>query len=114
MIPEAVIGKLSILNVNAGDMEFHFDPNDPQETARASRVVQDMLARGYLLFAHVGKKLCPVKSFDPKRCVYKIADGPGPVATPEPQAKRGRRRKATTEVSAASTKVRAVAPTAGG
>ncbi len=52
---------VSVLNCGAGDMTFSFDEHDPQECARAERVVQDMLKRGYILFAVVDGKHVRVK-----------------------------------------------------
>ena len=123
LIPESVIGALSVLNVGAGDLEFKFDKDNPQEVVRAKRVIEDMLRRGYALFVEVGGKLTPVKKFDAEREVYIIADGPlyagdqPEVVTPvEPVAepkRRGRPRK-TREVPMRTTKATGVAPTAGG
>lgn len=116
-------GTLSVLNVGAGDMRFSFDSNDPQEVARAQRVVQDMLARGYILFVDVDGKLERVKRFNPKTNCYIIADGamaaPSTVetipetATPALRRPRGRPRKER-EVPARKHKATGVAPTAGG
>ena len=67
---------VSVLNCGAGDMTFSFDESDPQECARAERVIKDMLRRGYLLFAKVSGKLTRVMEFDSKTREYIIADGP--------------------------------------
>lgn len=117
---------VSVLNCGAGDMTFSFDKKDPQEAARAERVVTDMLKRGYLLFAKVKGKLIRVKAFDAKTQEYIIADGPesqpaaavsgkwmedpGPPPAPTTKGKRGRPRR----VAASGTPVTGIAPTAGG
>lgn len=107
---------VSVLNCGAGDMTFSFDENDPQEKARAERVVTDMLARGYLLFAKVDDAMVRVLEFDAKRAEYIIADGPGTPVSVEapaaPEAKRGRGRPR--RVPAKGTAVTGVAPTSGG
>lgn len=103
-------------------MRFSFDSDDPQEVARAQRVVQDMLARGYILFVDVDGKLERVKRFNPKTNCYIIADGataaPTTVESIEevrPAVKRGRGRpRKEREVPARSHKATSVAPTAGG
>lgn len=122
---------VSVLNCGAGDMTFSFDKRDPLEAARAERVVQDMLARGYLLFAKVGGKLVRVKAFDAETHEYIIADGataqPAATATAQPAeplaaptpAKASRpevRQQArnTRRVKAGGTPVTGIAPTAGG
>lgn len=70
-----MIGELDILNCGKGHMEIRFDKEDAIETARASRVIQDMLARGYALFIEgADKKLTRVESFDEKQGAYIIAD----------------------------------------
>ena len=106
---------VSVLNCTAGDLTFSFDPADPLECARAERVVQDMLARGYLLFARVDEQLVRVTQFDPATSTYILADGPtvAPASAETPAApkpKRGRPRK----VAAQGTPVTAIAPTSGG
>jgi len=101
-------------------MTFSFDETDPQECARAERVVKDMLKRGYLLFAKVDGKLVRVRKFDEKTREYVIADGPEvapkPLAEEAPAAepvKRGRGRPPK-RVPAKGTPVTGVARTAGG
>ena len=42
-------GTVQILNVAAGDIELRFDPANMGERIRASRIVTDMLRRGYAL-----------------------------------------------------------------
>ncbi len=123
MIPIPNHPDVSVLNCGAGDMKFSFDPADPLEVARASRVVKDMLARGYMLFAMVDGKLARVKKFDETTAEYILADGPEVAPSPVPPAetvdeptpakaagRRGRPRK----VAAHGTPVTGIAPTAGG
>jgi hypothetical protein len=102
-------------------MVFSFDENDPQEFARAERVIKDMLKRGYLLFARVDGKTVRVTEFDAARREYIIADGPEaspkvddeavpPATEPKLHGNRGRKRR----VPAKGTPVTGVARTAGG
>lgn len=109
------MGELSVLNCGAGDMKFSFDSDDPLEVARASRVVTDMLHRGYMLFVEVDGKLDRVTDFDPETTEYIIADGPGehsPVT--ETTTKKTTKKKAKKRVSAKGKRATGVAPTAGG
>lgn len=46
-------GTVGILNVGAGDTKLSFDPANPAERIRASRIVRDMLRRGYALLVEV-------------------------------------------------------------
>jgi hypothetical protein len=69
---------LSILNVGEGDTKLSFDPDKPVERERASRIVTDMLKRGYAILIQVGEKdgeplYQRAKGFDPKTCEYLIA-----------------------------------------
>lgn len=51
------MGSIGILNVGAGDTKLTFDKNNPAELIRSSRIVTDMLRRGYALLIEVpGKK----------------------------------------------------------
>jgi hypothetical protein len=71
-------GEVGILNIGAGDTKLIFDPNNPQDSIRAARIVKDMLRRGYsLLVAVPGSD--PVMyqrayDFDENTCEYIIAD----------------------------------------
>lgn len=114
-------GELSVLNVGAGDMKFSFNTDDPLELARASRVVKDMLARGYMLFVEVDGKLQRVKRFDEKHHTYVIADGPEAAPSPsapeevnEPKARTRRGPQRERRAPARHHNATAVAPTAGG
>lgn len=118
MIPESCLAHLDVLNVGEGDLKLTFDQTDPQEVVRTKRIVEDMLRRGYALFAEIKGKLRPVKAFDEKTASYVIADGPlyaGDTQEPSdpqinPPAKRGRPAK----IKASDTKVTAVPRSAGG
>lgn len=70
-------GQLDILSCGEGHLEIKFHENDVIECARAKRIIQDMLKRGYALFVH-GKDdaLIRVKKFMADKSVYIIADGP--------------------------------------
>ena len=119
---------LDILNCGAGDLEIRFTKDDPIEIERASRIITDMLRRGYSLFVPGDDgRLVRVQKFDPKQMTYTIACGP---TEPVPEKleeyesietsfkaaekkKRGRPAKSKT-VHMASTKATCVGRTAGG
>jgi hypothetical protein len=72
-------GSLGILNVGAGDTKLTFDKANKAETIRASRIVTDMLKRGYALLIEVsdgkgGKAYQRVKAFREDTAEYVIAD----------------------------------------
>lgn len=74
-------GTVGILNVGAGDTKLSFDPKNPVERARAAKIVEDMLRRGYALLVQVGKRKGEplyqrATAFDPKTCEYIVAGGP--------------------------------------
>ena len=109
-------GSLEILNVGAGHLKIEFNKANPAEVARAKRMVEDMLQRGYAIFVHAEKgRLLPVRRFDPKTAAYIVEDVPGveemarehPVRPP----KNGRR---TRRIPMATAKATVVGRTAGG
>lgn len=105
-----MIGSVDILNCGAGHLRFSFS-DDPIETERASRVVQDMLKRGYALFVDSGNgKLRKVKTFDPKKLEYIIADGPLYPGT----SVMGKSSGGLRSIPAKKVKTTAVGPTSGG
>lgn len=129
------LGEVSVLNTLHGDLKLSFDSDDPMEVERARLAVEDMLRRGYILFAHIDGKLEKIVAFDAATNEYLIAAGPvgardghggspeaktspatetqgqGPVEEVAPAVRRrGRPRKHP----AKTTTVTAVAPTSGG
>lgn len=112
----AIPPDVAVLNCGAGDMTFSFDEANPEELAKAQRVVGDMLKRGYLLFARVGDgKLKRVKKFNPKTNEYTITDGAEVEPTVENAPKKsGRKKTKTKTVKAKGTPVTGIAPTSGG
>lgn len=118
------MGRLDVLNCGEGHLEVRFEANDPIETARAERIIQDMLRRGYALFVHgTDETLIRVKEFDAKKGVYIIADGPTippeavpmepePVSVPLVPRPRGRPRKMAVPIAKARATV--VGRSAGG
>jgi hypothetical protein len=128
-------GSIGILNVGAGDTKISFDPDNPAETAKAKRIVEDMLRRGYALMIEVQRKgktvTRRVKSFSAEVCEYIIDDFPEPgeeTASPEPtddpvatasdgerdQPAHAKTPRRTARVSAFGTTGVAIARTAGG
>lgn len=72
------MGELGILNVGAGDVKVTFDKNNPAEVIRGSRIVKDMLRRGYALLVEVDrdgqKRFERAIDFDENTAEYIIAD----------------------------------------
>ena len=120
-------GELSILNVGEGDTTLTFDPKKPAETARAKKVVEDMLKRGFAILVEVGKKdgdplYQRAKAFDPETAEYIIVGAPDDEEAEEetettPKSPRKRRkttRSRQRRVKANDANAVAVARTAGG
>lgn len=120
---------LDILNTGTGHTEIRFNGDDPFDTVRAGRIISDMLRRGYVLFIEGQDGLVRVDSFDPKKSVYIIADGPlyagtepepatpdSPSAdpTPDPHGPRRRGRPRKTEVPITQVRATAIGRSAGG
>lgn len=77
-------GSLGILNVGTGDTKLSFDKSNPAERARAAKIVEDMLKRGYAILVQIGDQggepiYRRAKAFDPETCEYIIAGGPDEV-----------------------------------
>ena len=83
-------GSVAILNVGSGDTKLLFDKSNPAEMIRASRIVKDMLRRGYALlieFDDKGKKgYQRVLDFREDTSEYIIADFDPVVAAEEDEA----------------------------
>lgn len=113
-------GLLEILNVGMGHLTVTFDKDNPAELARASRMIQDCLRRGYAIFVHAGGKrgrLLPVRRFDPKTAAYIVEDVPGveEMAREHPvQPPKKRRRTRHRRIPMATAKATVVGRTAGG
>lgn len=105
-------GAIDILNTGFGHIEIRFDDKDVIEAARASRIIKDMMRRGYVLFIHgADDKLTRVEKFDETKGVYVIADSAEIAPEQPPPAKRSYR---TREVPISAAKVTAVGRSAGG
>jgi hypothetical protein len=113
-------GKLEILNVGDGHTEIVVDRSNPIELERASRIIEDMLKRGYALFVHgKGDVLTRVKRFDKKHKAYIVgAEATVPAEPLEPKnspvvtMKRGKFKEASVPIESA--KVTVVGRSAGG
>lgn len=126
-------GEVAILNVGAGDTKLSFDPANPQDRIRASRIIKDMLRRGYALLVQSGlddkgnPTFTRALEFDETKFEYIIADfdptvstddhgqekpqEPGEEITTPTTKRRGRPPK---RVAGGGARVVAVAPSAGG
>ena len=93
---------LGILNVGAGDTKLSFDPANPEERARAARIVTDMLKRGFALLIEVGKDdqgrplYRRADGFDETACEYIIVE-PDVADAPAPASKKTRGRRIPAE-----------------
>lgn len=130
-----IFGTMGVLNVGEGDTKLTFDRDNPQEVLRASRIVKDMIRRGYALLVEVErdgvKKFERALDFNEETAEYIIADfdpvtaekadeeeqaaagedttGESP---PTPKSKKGRMRRRA--IDAGAVRAIGVARTAGG
>jgi hypothetical protein len=120
-----MVGEVGILNVGAGDTKLSFDPKKPKEVERASRIVSDMLRRGYAILVEAGRDdhgplYRRAVKFDAETAEYIIIGEPEEASasveesssTPS-RSPRGRK-ASTRRVPASRTNAVAVAPTSGG
>lgn len=119
------MGTVGILNVGAGDTKLTFDNSNPDETAKAARIVKDMLRRGFALLIEVGSDdkgplYRRAHDFDENTHEYIIAgtvsdqEGNHHDEKPAGAPRKGRPRKAASRIPAARATAVAVARTAGG
>lgn len=120
------MGEVGILNVGAGDTKLVFDNKNPEETARAAKVVKDMIRRGFAILIEIGSDdKGPIyrraHDFDENTHEYIIAGTPGELEpmdvkkSPTPSRRRSERKaKAQSRVPATKTNAVAVARVAGG
>lgn len=117
------MGQIDILNTGAGHLVIKV-PDDQSEIdkANSSRIITDMLRRGYLLFLIRDGKHIKVDSYDEKAGEYILANYPeahvvaAEIAAEEP-VKRGPgrpRKDAKPRVEAKKANVTAVGRSAGG
>lgn len=119
-------GTVGILNVGAGDTKLVFDNSDPDEVAKSSAIVKDMIRRGFVLLIEVGRnEKGPIyqraHDFDAETAEYIVAGAPVEQENSyvqEPASAPRRRRKAKAakpvRIAASATNAVAVARTAGG
>lgn len=76
-----MIGEVGILSVGAGDTKISFDPANPEERARAARIVKEMMRAGYAVMVDSGQKdakgrplYTRATDFDEETCEYVIFD----------------------------------------
>lgn len=82
MGPTATIG---ILNVGSGDVKLTFDKNNPSEMIRSSRIVKDMLRRGFALLVEEppgSGQYTRAHDLREDTSEYIIADGPEIASAP--------------------------------
>lgn len=88
-------GNLCVLNVGAGDIKLVFNNQDKHEAAKAIRMLEQMLERGYLIAVELSDgSYTRAERIDASRGRYVItlpedAQAP-PDAEPEPRKRRGR------------------------
>lgn len=107
-------GVLEVLSIGKGDLKLTIGGDDPEDTEKARKLIEEMLHKGYSIFVETDKGPTRVKRFNPKRMTYiisEIVDEDTPQAT---KAKRTPPRKRTTSVPVSGSRATAVGRTAGG
>jgi hypothetical protein len=109
-----VSGNLDVLNVGHGHLKLTITEGDAAEIAKARRIIEDMMARGFAIFVETPKGLTRVKRFNSRRMTYVIDDtmDTTPAAEAPPRVKKTARR--SREVRATKTKATAIGRSAGG
>lgn len=108
-------GMLEVLSVGKGDLKIEIG-NSNADRAKAQRLIEDMLRKGYTLFVETADGPLRVRKFLPDEMAYLVADVPDVVAAaPDPgevppRPARGRGRL----VPVAGSKTTAIGRTAGG
>src|SRR6056297_2870049 len=100
-------GSLCILNITEGDIKVSFNKDDPEETARAREMIEDMLKKGYSIMVKWGDGWRRAKKFISSRDSYVVEIS----ASDE---KGTTKRQKEQEIPAKKTRAIAIAPTAGG
>lgn len=109
-------GILEVLSIGKGDLKLTVGGDDPEDTEKARRLIEEMLRKGYSIFVETDQGMKRVKRFNPKRMTYVIteltdeAEAPAPAEKPA-KKRRGRR---TSSVPVAGSRATAVGRTAGG
>lgn len=96
-------GGLDVLNCFAGHISIKFDRNDPDDTAKAKRIVTDMLKRGYTILVETPDGTRKVNRFDPNTDSYIVEEPPTETAP-----------KKTRKLPMRKTRATGIGPTAGG
>jgi histone deacetylase complex regulatory component SIN3 len=117
-------GVLEVLSIGKGDLKIEIGDSN-EDRAKAQRIIEEMLRKGYTLFVETPDGLEKVTRFLPDEMAYVVADVPelvppgaaaAPGGNPEPAAGKPAREKrgAARKVPVAGSKTTAIGRTAGG
>lgn len=107
-------GVLEVLSIGKGDLKLTIGGDNPEDTDKARKLIEEMLRKGYSIFVETDKGPTRVKRFNPKRMSYIISEmveDALPEATPTKAPARKARQRS---VPVAGSKATAVGKTAGG
>lgn len=108
-------GMLEVLSIGKGDLKLTIGGDNPEDTEKARKLIEEMLHKGYAIFVETDKGPTRVKKFNPKRMTYIISEVVDEAAPQVTKAERAPRKKAKeTHVPVAGSKATAVGRTAGG
>jgi hypothetical protein len=109
-------GMLEVLSIGKGDLKIEVGDSN-EDRAKAQRIIEEMLRKGYTLLVETADGLLKVTKFLPDAMVYVVADTPDVVpAAPEPDlpAKPAAQRRGKRTVPVAGSRTTAIGRTAGG
>lgn len=105
-------GMLEVLSIGKGDLKLSIGGDNPEDTEKARKLIEEMLKKGYAIFVETDKGPTRVKKFNARRMTYIISEVPDEPAL-EP-AKAPAKKAKETHVPVAGSRATAVGRTAGG
>jgi hypothetical protein len=108
-------GMLEVLSIGKGDLKLTIGGDNPEDTEKARKLIQEMLEKGYAIFVETDKGPTRVKRFNPHRMTYIISEVPDePALEPAKTSKAPKKKAKETHVPVAGSRATAVGRTAGG
>lgn len=106
-------GVLEVLSIGKGDLKLTIGGDNPEDTEKARKLIEEMLKKGYAIFVETDKGPTRVKKFNARRMTYIISEVPDEPALEPAKAKPARKVKET-HVPVAGSRATAVGRTSGG
>src|SRR5450759_1215555 len=84
-------GILDVLSIGKGDLRLTVGGDDPEDTDKARKLIEEMLRKGYSIFVETDQGTKRVKRFNPKRMTYISANSSTKRSRRRPNQPRRRR-----------------------